>query len=77
MEIQGVRIIIREVHRVDLPWGRHYIASCQIVDGDYVSHVFQVPFRDAEELRKNLERDILLYLRTKRVLGDRVAKKVL
>lgn len=75
-ELAKLEIIIREVHPIVTPWGRHYIASVVIKDGDWVSHVFQVDFKDINELHEKLMKDLHMYLNLKRSHGEQVARRV-
>jgi len=44
----NISVIIREIHRADVPGNVHYIASVQLLDGEdgWVSPAFPVDFHD-------------------------------
>lgn len=73
-DVGQIRVIIREIHRADVPGNPHYIASVQLVDGDWVSRVFPVDFKNLDELRRKIALEIQLYLSAKQLYGERVAR---
>jgi len=52
-------LIIVEVHRLNLPWGKEYIVACRLKDGDYLSPVFHVYCRDADDFRSKVTEEVL------------------
>lgn len=71
-----IQVIVREIHPVNLPWSKHYIASLQIKDGNWVSHVFHLTFRDMDELNMKLIKDLHMYYNLKKVYGKEAIQKV-
>jgi len=62
-----VSVIIREVHRADVPGNPHYIASVQLVDEEdgWVSPAFPVDYRSTDELKRKILHEVQLYLDAK------------
>jgi hypothetical protein len=54
-------LYVIEVHRLNLPWGREYIVACRLRDGDYLSPVFHVYCKDAEEFKKKVSEEVKRY----------------
>ncbi len=73
---KGIEVIIREVHKVDTPWDKSYIVACQIKDGDWISHIFHLYPKNAEEFKMMIKNEIANYLKGKRYVGEEVIRKV-
>ena len=71
-----IQVIVREIHPVNLAWNKHYIASLQIKDGDWISHVFHLTFKDMDELNMKLIKDLHMYYNLKKVYGKEAIQKV-
>ena len=71
-----VSVIIREVHRADVPGNPHYIASVQLVDEEdgWVSPAFPVDYRSTDELKRKILHEVQLYLDAKATYGKAVAR---
>jgi hypothetical protein len=54
-------IVIIEVHKLDLPWGKEYIVACRLKDGDYTSPIFHVYCRDADDFKLKVAEEIRRY----------------
>ena len=76
MEIANVKAVLRETRVYKLPWGTYYNSVIQLIDGDYVSHVFNVDYKTPEEMRRKVKLEILRYLSMKRILPKEVMYKV-
>ena len=70
IEVDDCTVTILEVAKLRLPW-EQYQASVQVKCKDAVSRVFQVDFKDKEELKQKLETEVakfkyilLLYSKT-------------
>ena len=72
----NISVIIREIHRADVPGNTHYIASVQIVDGEdgWVSPAFPVDFRDKKELERKIAQEVIMYILVKQNFGKHVAR---
>jgi len=74
--INDIELIIREIHKIRFPFGTQYIVTCQIKDGNWLSHSFQVYCKDSKDFREKVIKDIELYLQHKLQMGEEVARKV-
>jgi hypothetical protein len=54
-------LIIIEVHKLNPPWGPEYIVACRLKDGDYVSPLFHVYCRDANDFKVKVAEEIRRY----------------
>ena len=75
-KIGDITLIIREVHKLNFPFGTQYIVTCQIQDGNWLSHSFQLYVKDANELREQVKTEVQRYLIHKTELGEEVARRV-
>ena len=73
---KGIQVIIREIHKVDVPWDKHYIVACQIKEGDWTSHIFHLYPHNAQEFKEMIKKEIANYLKSKALLGEEVIRKV-
>jgi hypothetical protein len=71
-----VRVIIREVHKMDIPWDPHYVASVQLIDDEdnWVSKVFTIDFHNTKELERKVVQEIIMYEMAKLNYGKTVAR---
>lgn len=71
-----VQIIIREVHRADVPGNPHYIASIQLIDEEdgWVSPAFPLDFKTLDELKRKILEEVTLYENAKATYGKAVAR---
>jgi len=71
-----VKVIIREIHKVNVPWDPHYIASIQLIDDDdnWVSNAFPLDFHNTKELEKKIMQEIILYELAKANYGKTIAR---
>ena len=71
-----VSVLIREVHKANVPGNPHYIASVQIIDGedDWVSPAFPIDFHDTKELERKILQEIALYLSAKKNWNKYIAR---
>jgi hypothetical protein len=71
-----VSVIIREVHRADVPGNPHYIASVQLVDEEdgWVSPAFPVDYHTVDELKRKILHEVQLYLDARATYGKAVAR---
>lgn len=76
-QINNIVIIIKEIHRIDTPFRKEYIAGVQVKDGDWISHVFHVNFTTVDELHQKIMTDIINYLNMKKTHGEDIAQKVM
>jgi len=72
----NVSVIIREIHRADVPGNTHYIASVQLLDGEdgWVSPAFPVDFHDKQELEQKIAQEVTMYILAKQSLGKHIAR---
>jgi len=72
----NVSVIIREIHRADVPGNTHYIASVQLLDGEdgWVSPAFPVDFHDKHELERKIAQEVIMYIMAKQNLGKHIAR---
>jgi len=68
-------VMLMEAHKVDVPWGTHFIVSARLVDGGWISPPFQIPAKDSKELRQKLEEEVRRYDLMKRVYGDMAVRR--
>ena len=71
-----VRVIIREVHKMNVPWDPHYVASVQLIDDEdnWVSKVFPIDFHNTKELERKVIQEIMMYEMAKLNYGKTVAR---
>ncbi len=73
---KNVKILLLETRKYDYPWGTVYTSVVRIKDGDYVSHPFNIDYKDEQEFKRKLKLEILRYLSLKRKLGLEVVSKL-
>ncbi|RLG73865.1 MAG: hypothetical protein DRO23_08015 [Thermoprotei archaeon] len=74
-EYQKIKVIVREVHKVEIAGRVTYLAGVQIVDDGWVSPIFHIGFRNAKEFHAKLIEDISRYIMQKSSLGKEVVCK--
>lgn len=74
--VEGITLIIREVHKVDTPWDKSYIVACQIKDGNWISHIFHLYPKNTEEFIRMVKEEIKNYKRAEVYVGTEVIRKV-
>lgn len=67
--VEGITLIIVEVHKLQSPIGKSYIVACRIKDGDYLSPIFHVYPKDSKEFRDLIIKEINNYLKMKGIFG--------
>jgi hypothetical protein len=57
VEIDGCTVTVLEVAKLSLPW-EEFQASCQLKYKNIVSRIFQVSYKNSEELKQKLKTEI-------------------
>lgn len=76
VEMMGVHVVLWELHKINLPWKKEYILTCQIREGKWSSKKFQVPFSNVDELKRRLAREVETYLFIRNRMGIEEARKL-
>jgi len=74
VEVDGAIVTILEVAKLQLPW-EEYQASCQVKYKDVISRVFQVSYKDSNELKQKLKTEVAKFKYAYFLLGREELKR--
>jgi len=74
VEVDGCTVTVLEVTKLNLPW-EEFQASCQIKYKDTTSRIFQVSYKDSNELKQKLKTEIAKFKYALFLLGKEELKR--